>query len=323
MATYPGAIQRPISKNVGGPLTTVRGLILHTAASDAGGAGHATYWSRENVGVSAHFFIDYDGTCWQLVDTARQSWTSGAACNSTIGVETQGWGHELWTPQQAEALARLIAWASVEHKFPIQAMPDSKAGRRGVGWHAQGVAATTAQLKAGVSQTGGELWSKSRGKVCPGQSRIEQIPAILTRATVLAWSPDTPTPPVPPAPRPTPAGGQLVVDGLWGSATTRALQTIFRTPIDGVISGQPLRWRGRLASVTSGIEYASGPAKGSTLIRAMQRWLGFPIQDGILGRDTINALIRAFGFTPDGKLDRPSATVREMQNRINAGTLRP
>ena len=46
-----------------------------------------------------------------------------------------------------------------------------------------------------------------------------------------------------PAPTPPPSSGSLAVDGYWGPATTRALQQINKTPIDGVVSpASPPNW---------------------------------------------------------------------------------
>ena len=40
---------------------------------------------------------------------------------------------------------------------------------------------------------------------------------------------------------------------------------------------------------------------------------------GIVGPKTINALEQHYGFTPDGRLDGPSNTVRAMQRALNEG----
>jgi len=61
-------------------------------------------------------------------------------------------------------------------------MGSSAASERGVGWHALGVPASRSQRAAGVSQTGGELWSGAPGKVCPGTERVPQIPGIVELA---------------------------------------------------------------------------------------------------------------------------------------------
>jgi hypothetical protein len=53
-------------------------------------------------------------------------------------------------------------------------MPDSRPASRGVGYHKLGV-------KPWVV-SGGELWSSSAGKVCPGAAKIAQVPNIIALA---------------------------------------------------------------------------------------------------------------------------------------------
>lgn len=121
-----------------------------------------------------------------------------------------------------------------------------------------------------------------------------------------------------PTPDPTPDYDQIDEDGLWGSATTTALQRHFGTPVDGIVSGQ---WTGRksiLKACTTGWQFSAG-AGGSLLIAAMQRTLGIP-DDGVAGPQFINALEQRYGYAPDGRLDFPSNTVRKMQHALNNGT---
>lgn len=115
-------------------------------------------------------------------------------------------------------------------------------------------------------------------------------------------------------PKPTPKPTGLAVDGYWGPATTRALQAYFKTPIDGVISGQY-----RNAS-TLNIPSVKFGTSGSLLVKAMQRWLGVT-QDGYLGPITVKALQRKLGTPQDGLISKPSTVVKELQRRLNKGKL--
>lgn len=114
------------------------------------------------------------------------------------------------------------------------------------------------------------------------------------------------------------SGGGISVDGIWGAATTLALQKHFGTPADGIVSSQEVANRGILKACTGGWQWTSKP-QGSQLITKMQRALGVPA-DGIMGRQTVNALEKRYGFTPDGFLGYPSNTVKELQRRLNRGT---
>lgn len=116
--------------------------------------------------------------------------------------------------------------------------------------------------------------------------------------------------------------GNLIVDGLWGAATTKRLQEVLGTPADGVISHQWTGNRQYLAACTSGWEFDS-TGTGSTVIKAMQAKLGVTA-DGLIGRDTVNALIKRYqsasGATVlDGCLDEYSITVKAMQAALNEG----
>mgnify|MGYP002765082395 FL=1 len=112
-------------------------------------------------------------------------------------------------------------------------------------------------------------------------------------------------------------GAGLVVDGLWGSATTTALQRHFGTPVDGIVSGQWTWRKPILKACTTGWQF-SADAGGSLLIAAMQCTLGIP-DDGVAGPQFVNALEQHYGYPPDGRLDYPSNTVRRMQETLNAG----
>ena len=77
---------------------------------------------------------------------------------------------------------------------------------------------------------------------------------------------------------PNTSGNQtLVVDGFWGPATTRAMQKINKTTVDGVVSSQPTANK-RLLGGVSGWEFSSNP-KGSLLIRQKHPWDAALLQD--------------------------------------------
>lgn len=81
----------------------------------------------------------------------------------------------------------------------------------------------------------------------------------------------------------------LVVDGVWGSNTTRGLQVVLRdSPVDGRIDRD--------------------------FRRDVQRWAGVK-QDGVWGPVTRRAIQRKVGATQDGVIGR--ATVRALQRYIN------
>ncbi len=112
----------------------------------------------------------------------------------------------------------------------------------------------------------------------------------------------------------------LTVDSKWGRAVTRALQSFFDTPEDGILSGQ---LRNGVTNALYG-NTASFGGGGSVVIKALQRYLntkGFNLTvDGLLGPSTVRALQSYLGTPVDGVLSRPSVVVGELQRRLNAGT---
>lgn len=122
--------------------------------------------------------------------------------------------------------------------------------------------------------------------------------------------------------------GDLVVDGVWGEATTLKAQQVLDAPYkDGKISRQPQMHLSRHKGCGSGWEYAGwlGEEPGSQTIRMLQEIWGCT-PDGFFGPDSINAMIRyyqgASGATAlDGVIDYPSITVKAFQRALNDGRI--
>ncbi|RAX20900.1 hypothetical protein DRB06_07740 [Actinomyces sp. Z5] len=113
---------------------------------------------------------------------------------------------------------------------------------------------------------------------------------------------------------------KLIVDGYWGSATTRRLQRVLGTTVDGVVSSQSSVNRAANPGLTTGWEWViPSQAKGSIVIRAVQRKCGVTA-DGLIGPITIRALQKRLGTVQDGSISAPSQAVKALQNRLNNGT---
>ena len=113
---------------------------------------------------------------------------------------------------------------------------------------------------------------------------------------------------------------QLKVDGIWGEATTRRLQEIFGTPVDGQVSNQHVMYKATNPGLTSGWDWDAKPnGNGSNLIRAMQSWAGMPDsdRDGEIGPRTIRALQKKLGTVQDGYVSKPSTMVKALQTWAN------
>lgn len=112
--------------------------------------------------------------------------------------------------------------------------------------------------------------------------------------------------------------GQIAVDGLWGKDTTSALQRALGTPVDGIVSGQDstsINEANKGGLLYSSWTFGNG---GSPMIRALQRKVGTK-DDGYFGPNTCRALQRYLGTVVDGYVSKPSAMVKALQSRLNAG----
>ena len=107
---------------------------------------------------------------------------------------------------------------------------------------------------------------------------------------------------------------QLKVDGWWGKDTTKRLQQIFKTTVDGVVSNQDPAQKKYLLRADSGSWDFKGTGNGSDLIGAMQRYVGEK-DDGFMGAKTIKAWQKKLGVTVDGYMGEN--TVKKLQQWIN------
>lgn len=124
-------------------------------------------------------------------------------------------------------------------------------------------------------------------------------------------------PPYTGASRPVVPAGTLAVDGDWGMATTRALQRINGTPIDGIISSQyapNMQYFPACAWAGSGWQWEGESAQGSQLIAKMQKAFR-TTPDGIAGPAFARGMQKYYKVSVDGYIGADS--VRTMQRAIN------
>lgn len=119
---------------------------------------------------------------------------------------------------------------------------------------------------------------------------------------------------------PTTSSDKIAVDGQWGNATTRKLQQVLGTYIDGYVDGQSLYDFNKCNKgglLTSTFRFGSG---GSPCIRALQKKVG-TTADGYIGPNTIKALQKYLGCEVDGLVDPISPMVKNLQTKLNSGSL--
>lgn len=146
----------------------------------------------------------------------------------------------------------------------------------------------------------------------PGYKVFDEDGKIVYEGKTKEVKPEPPK--VSPA-KPSTPKANLVVDGLWGTATTKALQSALGTTVDGVISGQ---YKNAVTSAIPSVKFGP-PYTGSQVIRALQKKIGAKV-DGFIGPETVRALQKYLGTPIDGVISKPSLMVKELQRRLNAGT---
>jgi hypothetical protein len=111
-------------------------------------------------------------------DTAPDADVAAPRSVPARSCETQGGVHnvdtEPWTPKQVGSLARIAAWCHDVHGIRLALMPDSRPQSTGVGPHRLGIDPWRV--------SGGERWSASYGRICPGAGKIAQIPRLIALA---------------------------------------------------------------------------------------------------------------------------------------------
>lgn len=128
-----------------------------------------------------------DGVVWQWQDTDYEADANLEGAHRVLSIETADNAPRLpedillWTPKQERAIVDLIVELCIKYDIPPVLIPDTKPGRRGLAYHAQGCSPNVVN--------GGERWSTSAGKVCPGPARIRQfknviIPAVQRKLSI-------------------------------------------------------------------------------------------------------------------------------------------
>ena len=165
---------------------------LHTMVTDLPRCD-AMFRRNGYAGIHSHFGVGGAGEVWQWQDSDLRAGANLNGNHRIISVETADHGPGFaswdtrgdnvpaWTAAQVAALAELVAALCLAHDIPCVLIPDSLPGRRGIGYHRQGCDGSYPDGRV----PGGELWSSARGKVCPGNARIAQIPAVIARARAL------------------------------------------------------------------------------------------------------------------------------------------
>lgn len=259
----------------GGPRSRTQVVVIHVTDNTASDEAEASYATHRADKTSAHFYVDVDSVIRALPigDVAYGCYPAGNA----ISVQFEFTGRDSTvTDAELQQAAPVIAEVCRMYGIPVRHLTpdDVRNGVKGLCGHLD----ITRAFGQGDHTDGGPgfPWAKLLAYVNAAAGNGGQ-----------GGGGGTPIP----APRPTPApSGALAVDGVWGLATTRALQHVLGVTADGVF--------------------------GPVTVRALQRRVGVTA-DGVYGPITRKALQRHVGVTADGVVG--PVTVRALQTRLNAG----
>jgi hypothetical protein len=252
---YPRAQYRPLGRQTQNRMVAHDIVCLHTMVSSL--AACDRYFRLQGYGgTESHYGVGdrTDPRVLQWQDRAYRADANLEGNPRVISVETADTRGEFgrwtgvnvpaWSSWQLQALEDLLVWECSRaahvgcppswrcHQVGIPAVliPDTRPGRRGIGYHRQGVDPWRV--------AGGEVWSRSRGKVCPGDRRVKQIPALVDRVAA-RLAPPAPKPPAKPAPPKedddvTPEDIKAIADAV----TVRVWDRLLYPPK----GGQPAKW---------------------------------------------------------------------------------
>lgn len=194
MARFSRAAYRPLAAKQSQPEMDRHDIVcLHTMVGSLAGTDRyfkANGWggTESHFGVGGIWGEDLDGVIYQWQDTQFTADANYQGNHRVISIETADNAPSRpseikpWTPKQIDSIVAITVWACRLYDIPAVLVPDSKPGRRGIAYHrqgcqhSQGVGAVPGFLVAG-----GERWTTSLGKECPGAARIKQVPGIVAR----------------------------------------------------------------------------------------------------------------------------------------------
>lgn len=136
-------------------------------------------------GTYAHCYNPKSGRLRQHQELDRKTYADLDGNGSTISVEHEGWPGDRMTDNQIDNMARLFALAVTEHGVPNRIA--TTGDTRGLAWHRLGCSGNYGRYDRNDPTTWssaqtGQRWSTARGKTCPTDNFIRQIPDIYERA---------------------------------------------------------------------------------------------------------------------------------------------
>jgi hypothetical protein len=187
---YPGAEWDPLGLQTQPRMDRHDIVCVHTMAG-AFDVVDRMFHANGYGGTESHFGLAGSGRLkeWQDLDYTADANNEGN--DRILSIETADKGESFpdwsgsdvppWTDKQIDVIVPLVRWLCDHYDIPKKLIPDSRPGRRGIGYHRQGIPGNFGQPYPGLVP-GGELWTvlpAGRGKPCPGDRRIRQLIEIV------------------------------------------------------------------------------------------------------------------------------------------------
>jgi hypothetical protein len=197
VTTYPRATYRPLERAQHQPKMVRHDIVcLHTMVGNLTSTDrmfHQNGWTgtESHFGIGGPWGDHRDGEIVQWQDTEFTADANLDGNRRIISIETGDNAPKRaadiapWTDRQLSAIVDVTVWACKTYNIPAVLVPDSGPGRRGIAYHRLGVQHSGGTHPAGFLQPGGERWSTSVGKECPGPARIAQIPGIVAKVRAI------------------------------------------------------------------------------------------------------------------------------------------
>jgi hypothetical protein len=170
------ALWKPFTDSKGTTALTHDIICVHTMVGSLAGSWN---WANGDGRSYWHFGTSGTGECWQCHDLRYRSaanlngnWRVIPIENADMGPGFGAWSGNCgdvpsFTAAQVDKLVDLIEWLCRRYNIPPALIPDTRAGRRGIAYHRQGIDPWRCDAC--------EKWSSSAGKCCPDWRRINQL----------------------------------------------------------------------------------------------------------------------------------------------------
>lgn len=280
-----------------GGVGAIKYICIHYTGGTGSAKNNCIYFSGGNRGASADYFVDDNGI-WEYNDpsSGKYSWAVGdghgkygITNSNSISIEVVNNGGA-FSAKEIAYLKELVPY--LMKKFNV---PSDRVVRH----------YDASRKSCPAYYVDGTRWASLKASLV-GVSAPSGVTSSSTPATKPATKP---------AAKPSTSSSKISEDGWWGNGTTRRAQQVFGTVVDGIVSGQTSSMtncnKGGLQS--SSWKRGSG---GSLLIKAIQKKVGVTA-DGYFGPNTCKAMQKWLGTPVDGVVSGPSTMVKKFQAWLN------